>query len=199
MIPTLYRPGDGDLAPGDLTLASAKLIVGNGSGVGAAVDLSGDATVLNTGAMTIANDAVTEVKTADSDGTSGLYVMKYALATYDFATDGGGAPGAITLTDAVTIPDNAVVELVSYDVVTTCTSAGDTGTLKVSLATDGDLSTAIAINDGSNPWDAGVHAASAVTPILVKTTGARLITVTTATQAFTAGKVVFCFRYYVSA
>lgn len=57
-IPTIYRTPDGSFAPGDTALASAKLIVGNSSGVGAAVDMSGDATIANTGALTIAANAV---------------------------------------------------------------------------------------------------------------------------------------------
>lgn len=36
MIPTLYRPGDGDLAPGDIALAENSVLVGNASGVAAA-------------------------------------------------------------------------------------------------------------------------------------------------------------------
>jgi hypothetical protein len=171
----------------------------NGSTAPSWVSASGDVTIATGGAVTIANDAVNEAKTADSDGTSGLYVMKYAQALYDFSTDGGGAPGAITLTDVCTLPDNAVVELVSYDVLTTCTTAGaDAGTIKVGLVTDGDLSTAIAVSDGSNPWDAGAHLASVVTPLIVKTTAARAIVVTSTGQAITAGKIVFCFRYYVT-
>lgn len=40
-------------------LASGKIFVGNGGGVAAAVSLSGDATLSNTGAMTLANSGVT--------------------------------------------------------------------------------------------------------------------------------------------
>ena len=218
VMPTKWTVLDGSLAAGDVALAEGKILIGNSSGVAAALDMgatagnmlvdsgttgvsvamSGDTTMTSTGAVTIGADKVTESKVADGAGVSALHVAKYAYALYDFSTDGGGAPGAVTLTSACTIPDNACVTLDSYDVLTTCTSAGDTGTLKVGLATDGDLSTAIAINDGTNPWDSGMHFGSAATPLAVKTTGARLIVVTTATQAFTAGKIVFCFRYYVT-
>ena len=194
-------------APGH-SLASGKILLGNASNKAAEVTPAGDVTIDNAGTTAIgslkvatgmlAADAVTEAKIADGSGVSGLGVAKYAFALYDFATDGGGAPGAITLTSACTIPDNAVVTLDSVDVLTTFTSAADTATIKVGLATDGDLSTAIAINDGSNPWDAAAVAGSAYTPLLKKTTGARLIVVTSATQALTAGKCVFCFRYYIT-
>jgi hypothetical protein len=47
------------------TLNDAKILVGNGSNVAVAVDMSGDATIANTGAVTIAAKAVTLAKTAD--------------------------------------------------------------------------------------------------------------------------------------
>jgi hypothetical protein len=52
------------LQVGDLALASAKIIVGNGAGKAAAVTLSGDATIDNAGALTIANGAVDHVMLA---------------------------------------------------------------------------------------------------------------------------------------
>lgn len=177
---------------------SGNILCGDGSDVISAA-LSGDATISAAGALTIAASAITAAKAADSAGASGQYVAKYALALYDFATDGGGSPGAITLTDAATIPDNAVLELVSYDVLTTFTSATDAATVKLGVVTDGDASTAIAINDGGNPFDSGAHLGSELTPIALKTTADRLVTLTSAVEALTAGKAVFCFRYWVSA
>lgn len=53
----------GSITPGKLTLNSAQIIVGNGSNVGAAVSMSGDATLANTGAVTLANNAATFTKT----------------------------------------------------------------------------------------------------------------------------------------
>ena len=47
------------------TLASTKLLVGNGSGVATAVSLSGDVTMSNAGAVTIAADAVEQAMIAD--------------------------------------------------------------------------------------------------------------------------------------
>ena len=54
-------------------LTSGQLIVGNTSNVPTAVALSGDATITNTGALTIANDAVTAAKLADTAVTAGSY------------------------------------------------------------------------------------------------------------------------------
>lgn len=44
--------------PGDITLADGTIIVGNGSNVGAAVTMSGDVTITNTGATEIGNNKV---------------------------------------------------------------------------------------------------------------------------------------------
>jgi len=54
-------------------LTSGQLIVGNSSNVPTAVALSGDATISNSGALTIANDAVTAAKLADTAVTAGSY------------------------------------------------------------------------------------------------------------------------------
>ena len=54
-------------------LTSGQLIVGNTSNVPTAVALSGDATLSNTGALTIADDAVTAAKLADTAVTAGSY------------------------------------------------------------------------------------------------------------------------------
>ena len=55
------------------SLTSGQLIVGNSSNVAAAVALSGDATISNSGSLTIANDAVTAAKLADTSVTAGSY------------------------------------------------------------------------------------------------------------------------------
>lgn len=55
---------DGEKAAGG-SLTNTHILVGNGSGVAADVALSGDATLANTGAMTIANNAITAAKVSD--------------------------------------------------------------------------------------------------------------------------------------
>lgn len=152
--------------------------------------------------FTIAAGAVTNAKTADTTGAAGLALRKSAIVVYDFAVDGGSA-GVIALTGAPTIPDNAVVWVESYEVVTTLTSAGDTATVTLTMPTDGDLMTAIAINDASNPWDAGAYvmgtkALVAANETPKKLTAARVPTITVGVQNLTAGKIVFQLAYWVS-
>ena len=56
-------------------LTAGQMIVGNTSNVPTAVAMSGDATLSNTGALTIANDAVTAAKLADTSVTAGSYTL----------------------------------------------------------------------------------------------------------------------------
>jgi len=205
---TIDDNGDGTVT-GDIAdaLASGKIYVGNASGVSAEVAMSGDATLSNTGALTIASNAVTAskldanavstAKAQPSNSNGGTFLRQFAVATYDFSTDGGTA-GTITLGATATIPDNAVVTAINYDVITTCTSATDAATIKLNLPTDGDLSTAIAISDGTNPWDQGVYLASVITPIAQKTTSTRAVQIVVGAENLTAGKIVFGIEFFVT-
>ena len=133
--------------------------------------------------------------------TSSTNNIKSVLVVYDFAVDGGVA-GTIALTGAPTIPDNAVVVVESYDVITTSTSATDAATIALQLPTDGTLTTAIAISAGSNPWDAGVYsriAGALATPLTRKTTAARVPSLLVAGgENLTAGKIIFQLSYWIS-
>ena len=78
--------GSGNITPGALDLASAKILVGNASGNAAAVSMTGDITIDNAGAtslgsgvvgtVTIANSAVTNDKLA-----SGIQVQKISFGS----------------------------------------------------------------------------------------------------------------------
>ena len=140
---------------------------------------------------------------ADADGTGGLYVQKNAIVVYDFATD-GGTQGAIALTGSPPLPDNALVYVSAYEVQTTLTSATDAATVTLGFPTDGNMFTAIAISDASNPWDQGgalmgqgALVAANVQP--VKLTAARTLQLTVAGgEDVTAGKIIFYLTYVVS-
>nr|MDA8243949.1 hypothetical protein [Elusimicrobiota bacterium] len=76
-------------------LNSANIFVGNGSNLAAAVSMSGDASITNTGVLTIANGAVTAAKMASNSCNSGE-VLKYNGAAWACAADNTGAGGTVT-------------------------------------------------------------------------------------------------------
>jgi hypothetical protein len=129
----------------------------------------------------------------------GLGLLHVAKATFDpSATAGMRTIAAHTL--GVTIPDNAIIVGGFIEVLTTFTSATDAGTVAIHANGANDIVSAIAISNGGNPWDAGLHAIipKANTPEStgIKLTAARNITATVAVEALTAGKATI-FLYYV--
>jgi hypothetical protein len=175
---SLDASGDGIMPTGTtLTLQSGSTIdIAGTFNIGAAA-------VTATAAELNLTDASVEDVYAD-----GIGLARIAKATYDFGTDGGSA-GAIDL--GVNIPANSIIMGGIVDVVTTCTTAGtDAGTGAISVESADDIVAAVAVSDGTNPWDQGLHA---IIPVMtagsaVKTTAAAAITFTIATQDFTAGK-----------
>lgn len=83
---TTASPSWEAIEAGTIALANARILVGNISGIATAVAMSGDATIANTGAVTIANDAITTAKIAAGQVTlakldSGItpsHVIKFA-------------------------------------------------------------------------------------------------------------------------
>ena len=119
-----------------LALPNTEILVGNASGLAGNVALSGDATISNTGVLTLANDAVS-LENLDAGITPSHIVVFGAKYT----TGGGNAAEAITVTGAVAATDFAIVTMVddgtsnvtiTYAVVTnnalTVTFSGDPGT-----------------------------------------------------------------------
>lgn len=72
------------------TLANTNILVGNASNVATAVAMSGDATLANTGALTIANNAITTVKINNSAVT----LAKIANASANSVLVGAGSAGS---------------------------------------------------------------------------------------------------------
>jgi len=147
----------------------------------------------------IKDDAVTEGKLQDVN-SDGLHAHRVARATYDFA-EHGGAQGTIGL--GVTLPDNAIVVRAWYEVLTTLTSATDAATVSLDIPTDdpAGLLAAIAINDGTDPWDAGHHECiqdGTAANFSEKCTAARELSMTVATEDLTNGKFILWVEYIVS-
>lgn len=191
-------------------LASTKIIVGNGAGTATAVSMSNDATLANTGALTIAANAITTAKIIDAAvteaklagmSTEGLHTARIARTVYDFASD-GGLIGTILL--GATLPVNSRVTKFWYEVVDTLESLTDAATVTIGIPTDDatGLVGTIAISAGGNVWDEGLHAGiqdGAVGNMSEKCTAARALTMTIAAEDLTAGKIVFFAEYVVSA
>ena len=113
----------------------------------------------------------------------GQGVPRIAVGVFD--ATGGKAIGSYDL--GIHVPIGAVVLRAWYVVVTTFTSSGaDAGTIAMSCetASPADLVVAIAISDGSNPWDSG----SGVPALYNITLGAPIVT--TAERALTAAVAV---------
>lgn len=125
---------DPDVAPGSITnteisnsaaiafsklatLASGNILVGSAGGVPTSVAMSGDATIVASGALTIANNAITTAKILAANVTlaklaSGItpsHVIKFANQV---TTVGGAAAEAFTVTGALAASDRAFVQVV---------------------------------------------------------------------------------------
>lgn len=113
-------------------LTSGNILVGNGSNVATSVAMSGDATLANTGALTIANAAVSKAKLATAIQPAA--VIKYAA---QYTTTGGAAAEAITVTGALAT-DLAFVQLVNDGTnnVSVLSAAVTADTLTVTFSAD---------------------------------------------------------------
>lgn len=93
----------------------------------------------------------------------------------------------------LTIPKDAIVTFVAYDVLTTFTSATDAATIAVKIVGANDVVSALAISDVSNIWDAGIFETIPkveTSTTWLTTTADSEVTFTVAVEALTAGKLV---------
>lgn len=131
--------------------------------------------------------------TLASDLSAVTSVVGWAKANWNFTDDGGGL-GTIDL--LVNIPDNSVIIKVISEVKTAPTSAGNTGTIRLNVPTDGNLAPALTADGAATTAFSDPDSASADVP--VKTTAARSLQVTIATEAITAGDINYFVQYLVS-
>lgn len=187
----------------DIALADGHVLVGNSSGLAADVAVTGDISITNAGVTAIASGVIVNADVNASAGiavskleaanTVGLGAKRICYAVFDpSAVAGDRTVAAHALGTA--IPDNAFVTGFWYWVETTLTSAGDLATVALSIEGADDCVAAIAIGDGSNPWDTTALPVEGVpkienTATWLATTAARQITATVAVEALTAGKV----------
>lgn len=131
---------------------------------------------------------------------NGLNLARTARYVFDPSSDATLRTVAAHAFKGEALPDNAVITRAFYDVITTFTSAADTATIALSVEGAGDILAAVAINDGGNPWDAGVQITDIVetAATMVKLTAARIPVATVAVQALTAGKCILHVEYFVS-
>lgn len=154
-------------------------------------------------------------KRGASNRVNGNTSVKVAAAVFDpTANSGERTIAAHNL--GVYIPDNAIITKCWYDVITTFTTAStDAGTLALKVQGANDLVSAIAVSDGTNVWDAGVHGsllgypnlgadaahdssievAALFAGVMLKTTAERQLVATIAVQVFLTGKLVLYVEY----
>lgn len=89
-------------AVGDLALPSADIFVGNGSGVAAAVAVSGDLTLINTGAFTVAKIQGTSISGVTGTGNAVLSASPSLTGALAITSSGSGANAQLTITNSAT-------------------------------------------------------------------------------------------------
>lgn len=160
----------------------------------------------------IADSAVTAAKIAASTITDGkvaalaaastnlatTMLPRVAIAQYDFTND-GGAVGAITLTNTVSIPAGAVVLASALRVTTAVTSAGSATISVGTTAGSGAASIAAATAKASLTDDTVVQGIDYSTTKPFVMTAAGNVNVTVATAAVTAGVVEIFVLYTMGA
>jgi hypothetical protein len=133
----------------DLALDNGKILVGDSNGVASAVTMSGDATINNAGALTIASLAVTTAKIATANVTlaklaSGItpsHVVKFAGTSAAYG--GGGTSTAITVTGALATDVATAVIRASTNAVSIVKAVLTTDTLTVHFSADPGAATTI--------------------------------------------------------
>jgi hypothetical protein len=134
---------------------------------------------------------------------AGNTFKQFAIATFDPSANAGERTIA-SHGLGVYLPDNAIITRSWYEVLTTFTSAGaDAGTIALGIPTDdvAGIVAALAISNGGNIWDAGLHEGiqdGAAANMGVKLTAERQLTADVAEQALTAGKLRLYVEYVIS-
>lgn len=180
------------------TLTSAHLLVGNGSNVATDVAVSGDVTLANTGAFTIANSAVTNAKIANS--TIDLTAKVTGILPQANGGTGTSAASATGFVAAQTAAASAIATLTvgasdrSYRVsgyIKIVTSSSFNFSIKVTYTDENGASQVIALPlfGGSTLTDVLVNATARVymgVEVLIRAQATTTITIATAGSSFSS-------------
>ena len=151
--------------------------------------------------FTPGTDIFIKIRFTGTNGRIGPFSEVAAHVTDTFDATAGKAIGTHALTE--TMPDNCIVTYAYYDVGTTFTSLIDLATIALGIATDDatGIKAAIAINDASNPWDAGTGKPTDVDGTApnytTQTTAARAVQAVVGIQNLTGGVLTLYLFYKV--
>lgn len=145
-----------------------------------------------------------DVRTALTDASNdadNFGAKLVACGTFDPSTNAGERTVG-THAFGPTLPDKAIVVRSWYKVVTTFESAtSDAATVGLGFATDGatGVKAAVAISNGANAWDAGLHDGlqDNAAANMIALTAARQMLATIAVEDVTAGKLRLYVEYVV--
>lgn len=123
-----------------------------------------------------------------------------------FSATGGAAIGSHNLVGldgvtTITIPKGATITRALYKVLTTFTSATDAGTIALQVVGANDVTSAVAISNGANPWDAadlpvaGTPVTHTLSTWLTNKTADVTPKAVVAVEALTAGKLIVWLEY----
>ena len=126
---------------------------------------------------------------AESDNLRAKAPVVYVtMFDYDFSVTND--PSGSTPISNDFVPVGAIVIGGWYEVTTTFTSSGDSATLALSVVGANDLVTAIAIDDGSNPWDVNLTQRRPLKSITTQVATEKQVAILGGVEAVTAGKLI---------
>lgn len=128
-------------------------------------------------------------------GAAGLY-----HATYNFAADGGGAPGLITPVVNATIPTNFVIQNTALNATTAVLAAGGAASVSVGLSAGSTGAAALVAATAKASWSLNAFVQGVPVPqtasTWIKMSAPGVLTLTSSTNALTAGVIeIYVFGY----